>query len=195
MSFSNLLKDTVSLLKKNGERKDGIKASVQKKKVFIEGSSILIETGDLIQKKMSNGGEETYEVIDPGFYERHGGIKAHYQIDVRKLGLPEAKQAVQSITYNITGSNARINQNSIDNSVNVVNINPEVAEHISELRAEIDKLKISDIEKQSAKEIVNTVESQFGSGKPSKPAVAALLKALPTAANIASIASLILSCM
>lgn len=91
MSLSSLMKDTVSLLKKNGEKTDGIKASVQKRKIFIDRSDVLIETGDLIQRKMSNGGEETYEVIDPGFYERHGSIAAHYQMDVKKLGLSEAK--------------------------------------------------------------------------------------------------------
>lgn len=79
------MKDTVSLIKQNGEKTDGIKASVQKRKVFIYQSNILIETGDLIHRKMSNGGEETYEVIDPGFCERHGGIQAHYQMDVKKV--------------------------------------------------------------------------------------------------------------
>ena len=46
----------------------------------------------MIQRKMSNGGEETYEVIDPGFHEGIGGIKAHYQMTHRKLGLPEAER-------------------------------------------------------------------------------------------------------
>ena len=46
MPLSNLLKDTVSLLKKNGEKVDNIKASVQSKKIFINRSDILIETGD-----------------------------------------------------------------------------------------------------------------------------------------------------
>ena len=48
MSLSSLMKDTVSLLKKNGEKTDGIKASVQKGKIFISRSDFLIETGDLI---------------------------------------------------------------------------------------------------------------------------------------------------
>lgn len=96
MSLSSLMKDTVSLLKKNGEKTDGIKASVQKRKIFINRSDVLIETGDLIQRKMSNGGEETYEVIDPGFYERHGGIPAHYQMDVKKIELSEAKKTTQN---------------------------------------------------------------------------------------------------
>ena len=194
MAFTNLLRDTVSLLKKNGDRTDGIKASVQKQMIIIGSSDILIETGDLVQRKMSNGGEETYEIIDPGFIEGGlGGIKSHYQADVKKLGLPEAEKAIQNITYNITGHNTRINQNSVDNSTNAVNINPDIAEHIAALRAEIQKLSISDSEKESANEIVDAVESQFDSGKPSKSVVSTLLKALPTVASIASIGSFLMS--
>ncbi len=107
MSFNLLLTDTVTLVKKNGDTYSGIKASVQKGKIFIERSDIFIETGDLIQRKMSNGGQETYEVIDPGFHEKFYAIPAGYEMDVKKLGLPEAKEAIQSTTYNVNGSNAR----------------------------------------------------------------------------------------
>jgi hypothetical protein len=54
MSFDDLLTDTVILLKKNGESIEGIKASVQKQKIFIQHSDGIIESGDLIQRKMSN---------------------------------------------------------------------------------------------------------------------------------------------
>lgn len=140
MPLSSLLKDTVSLLKKNGERFDGIKASVQSKQIFINRSNILIETGDLILRRMSNGGEETYEVIDPGFHERHGAIAAGYQISHKKLGLPEADKAIQNVTYNINGANSRINNHSIDNSINISNFNPDIVEHIAMLRSEIEKI-------------------------------------------------------
>jgi hypothetical protein len=86
-------------------------------------SDILIEIGDLIQRKMSNGGKEIYEVINPEFYEKTYSIPAHYQIKHKKLGVPEAKQAVQSITYqniNIGRDNNGMaisgNQNNIVNS-------------------------------------------------------------------------------
>ena len=140
MPLSSLLKDTVSLLKKNGEKIDDIKASVQSKKIFINRSDILIETGDLILRRMSNGDEETYEVVDPGFHERHGAIAAGYQMTHKKLGLPEVHNAMQNITYNINGANSRINNHSIDNSINIGSFNPEVAEHIAMLRSEIEGL-------------------------------------------------------
>ena len=194
MSFSSMLNDNVTLLKKSGDRVDGIKASVQSKKIFINRSDILIETGDLIQRKMSNGGEETYEVIDPGFQEGFGAIEAHYHMTHRKHGLPEAKAAVHSITYNISGPNARVNNHSTDNSVNTVNINPDVAEHISMLRQEVKRL-LPQQDQDSALEVVDAIESQFESSTPSKIVVKTLLGALPSAGSIASIGSFLLSAL
>lgn len=195
MPISSLLKDNVSLLKKNGVKVDDIKASVQSKEIFIQRSDILIETGDLIQRKMSNGGEETYEVIDPGFHERHGSITAGYQMTHKKLGLPEAEKAVQNITYNISGPNARVNNHSTDNSTNVVNISPDVSEHIAMLRTEIERLLSDSQEKQEAFEVVDAIEGQFTAEKPSKAVVKTLLASLPSAGSIASIGSFLLSCL
>ena len=94
MAFDRLLTDTVTLIKQDGTTVEGIKASVQSKKIFIQGHDPLIESGDLVQRTVSNGAEETYEVIDPGFHEKFHGIPARYQMDVRKLGVPEAKSAI-----------------------------------------------------------------------------------------------------
>ncbi|MCY0799628.1 hypothetical protein N0398_01040 [Providencia rettgeri] len=195
MSMPHLLKDTVLLLKKNGKKIDDIKASVQSKKIIIMRSDILIETGDLIQRKMSNGGEETYEIIDPGFYERHSSIPAHYQITYKKLGLPEAGQAVKDITYNFYGSNSRVNNHSIDNSLNVVNLNSDINDSISQLRLEIEKSINCSEKKQEAFEIIDAVEQQFSSDKPSKTVVKTLLATLPSVASVASIGSFLLSCL
>lgn len=144
MKFSRHMIDNISLIKKDGERIDNIKASVQSKKIFIMQSDILIEIGDLIQRKMSNGGEETYEVIDPVFYEKSHGIPAHYQIKHRKLGLPEAKKAVQNITYNqnihIGGNN---NGMAISGNQNTI-INSEFEKKFTQLIQTIRKTNIED---------------------------------------------------
>lgn len=195
MSFDDLLTDTVSLLKQNGEIIEGLKASVQKGKIFIQRSDILIQQDDLIQRTMSNGDEETYRVIDPGFHEKFHSIPAGYQMDVHKLGLPEAKGAVQNITYNISGTNNRINQNSTDSSINAVNINPDIQEHINALREEIEKLGLPEEDVISSYEVIDAVEAQFKSEKPSKTIVKTLLSALPNVASIASIGSFIISCL
>ena len=192
MAFANLMNDTIELLKKDGTKKTGLKASVQKSKIFMEANGILVEPQDLIIRKMSTGGEETYRVIDPGFFEDIGAINAHYQMEVQKLGLPEAKSAVQNITYNITGINARVNQNSIDNSTNVLQVDARAIQYIEALRREIDSLDLSASEKVEANEIIDDVDSAFRSGNPKRSVVTALLKALPQAANVASIVSALL---
>ena len=151
-----------------------------------------------MQRKMSNGGEETYEVIDPGFHEKLHRIPAGYQMDVRKLGVPEAKSAIHSVTYNVTynvtGSNARINQNSVDQSVNIVQLGSDVAENLEALRQEINRLIEEDSRRLEALEVVNAIEHQFKSGSPKQAVVRALLQGLPAAGSIASIGSFLVSC-
>jgi hypothetical protein len=192
-ALSGLMTDEISVLKQDGSRIDNIKASVQTNKVFIDRSDVLIESGDLVQRIMSNGGEETFTVIDPGFHEKFHGIGAHYQMVVKKLGIPEAKKAIQTITYNITGANARINQNSTDNSINISTASPEVMEHLNAIRAEINRLVSDEVEKTSANEMVTAIEEQVNSGSPSKAVVSTLLKGLPAVGNISSLGSFIMS--
>lgn len=189
----SLMHDTVDILKSNGTKIVGRKASVQQNKIFMDAKDLLIEPEDLIIRRMSNGAEETYKVIDPRFYERHGGIQAHYQMDVRKLGLPEASSAVQSITYNITGNNARINQNSTDNSTNVVQIDNRALELVESLRTELKSALLETAARNEALEVVEEIDAAFKTGTPKKSVVSALLRALPDVANVATIASAIAS--
>ena len=144
---------------------------------------------------MSNGAEETYEVINPGFHEKFHGIPARYQMDVRKLGVPEAKSAIHSVTYNITGNNARINQYSVDQSVNVVQLSSDVAENLEALRQEISRLIEEESRRPEALEVVDAIEHQFKSGSPKQAVVRALVQGLPAAGSIASIGSFLLSCL
>lgn len=191
MNLSSLMKDKITVLKKTGEKIQNIKATVSSDSVITAAEGILIEPGDLLRRHMSNGAEETFEVFDPGFHEAFHAIPASYQMRVRKLGLPEADRAIQSITYNLNGPNSRVNQSSVDNSVNAVTVNPDVLELIGALRLELARLQLSESEKSSASEIIDAVEHQAQAERPSKVAVKTLLAALPHAGSIASIASAI----
>src|SRR5205814_3751960 len=117
-------------------------------------------------RRMSNGGEETFRVIDPGWHEGLGSIAPGYIMKVQKLGVSEAQAAVQHITYVLSGNNARVNNQSTDNSVNTVTIDSTVANHISQLRSEIEQAEISDEEKAGARDVVDAVEVQISTGKP-----------------------------
>ncbi|MFA1568818.1 hypothetical protein A152_0007275 [Vibrio tasmaniensis 1F-187] len=119
MSFSDMMNDTVDVIKANGEPIiKGIKASVQEKMTFIQCSDILIESGDLLQRKASNGSVSNYKVIDPGFHESFGSIKAHYQIKHQNLSIQEAEKMVQNITYNFGSISAEQMQVGNDNTQN-----------------------------------------------------------------------------
>lgn len=188
MSFSDFMTDTIEVLKQNGERIEGLKASVQSKGIFLDNNRVLIEPRDLITRKMSNGGQETYEVIDPGFHEAFHGIDAHYQMKVRKLGLPEAEQRIQSITINVTGNNARVNHHSTDNSVNYVAVDSALQQQVNELRRAVEALDDQQ-QRLAALDLVAATEQQLAAGKPNKTVISALLAGLPHVANIASIAA------
>jgi hypothetical protein len=193
--FQDMMNDKIKVIKTNGEEFEGLKASVQSKGIYLMRSDFLIEPNDLIQRTMSNSGVETFKVIDPGYHESLSSIPSHYQMKVQKLGLPEAEKAIQSITYNISGPNARVNNNSVDNSTNAVNINTDIAEHISMLRSEICKLVTDEQEKKEALELADAIEGQFSTDSPSKSVVKTLISALPSAGSIASIGSFLLSAL
>ena len=194
MSFDDFMTDNISVRKQNGDLLKDLKASVQRNKIFLDRSDVLIEPRDLIERRASNGAIETFEVLDPGYHEAVQGFEAHYQMSVRKLGLPEAKQRIESITYNFTGHNARINNHSVDQSTNVINIGTDLREHVEGLRQVIQDLTDNQ-QKQDALEIVDAVEVQLASATPSRTVVSTLLKALPHVASIATLASAIISAL
>ncbi|SDG86187.1 hypothetical protein SAMN05216588_101221 [Pseudomonas flavescens] len=184
--------DKLSLLKQDGTRTDGILGVVTAKGIFLEVSQPgvkkmpRVEPGDLFIR-FTSVGDETYEVLDPRFYELEAGLTdAHYQCKVKKLGVPEAKAAVQSITYNVSGNNSRVNVNSVDNSVNTVNVDSQVTQLISDIRNAIKAADLPACDAQEALEVVDMVEEQFQSAKPKRSVVRALLQSLPTALSVAS---------
>lgn len=99
----------------------------------------------------------------------------------------EGLQAIQYITYNISGSNARVNSHSTDSSVNTVMLRSAVSNHIQALRDEIQKAPLTADQKAEAVEVIDEVETQVASGKPKKRILGALLASLPAIESITSI--------
>ncbi|HID4641759.1 TPA: hypothetical protein ACXE83_005279 [Klebsiella pneumoniae] len=67
MPLAQVMRDTLSLVKQNGVRTDGIKGSVQKDRIYIHRSDIAIDKNDLLIRSMPHGGTEEYIVIEPNF--------------------------------------------------------------------------------------------------------------------------------
>lgn len=101
--------------------------------------------------------------------------------------IAEASPTTQHITYNISGSHARVNNHSTDNSVNTVNISSSVSNHIQALREEIQRAPLPADQKAEAVEVVTEIETQIASGTLKKGVLNALLSSLPTIESITTI--------
>lgn len=188
--------DALDLLKQGGTRVEGLKGTVASSDLIVikfnkqNGiGSFRVEPNDLLIRETSVG-DETYQVIDPVFYEQGG---AHYQCKVKKLGVPEATAAVQHITYNVSGNNARVNNNSTDNSTNVVNINSQVEQQINALREAVQSEGLNAEQMREALEIVDAVKEHIEAGKPKSSVVKAMLSVLPTIGGIAKATTALLA--
>lgn len=186
-------KDKVDLKKIDGSGANGIVATVAGSDlIVIKSNKYIIDVGDLLTRKLSNGAEETYQVIDPKYYETTPGSSGpHYQLKVKKLGVPEARAAFQHIVYNVNGNNARVNVDSVDNSTNIANVHA-AGKQIEVLRKEIEKLDLSPVTKTEALEVLDAVADQLSQDKkPKRSVVMALLDSLPKVASItASVAKI-----
>lgn len=188
--FQDLFNDEITIISKfTGQKHENIRAAVTRDHIHFDNAQIIVQPGDVVLRNMSNGGESTYEVLDPGFHEAFHGIPAHYQMKVRQLGIPEARSAVKNLTVNFHGDNARFNSHSIDNSVNISN--SPIKEELLRLHTEIQD-NLSGVQRAEALELFEEIAKEFNTQKPRRGIVSALLTALPNVANIATIASLIL---
>ena len=101
--------DIVTICKQNGEKTEGIKADVFPNGIIIDVAPNqgmpVIETGDIIEHKQSNGVLEQYEVIDPSYYD-DAVFGQHYQCKVEKLSA-KRRPSTPNI-YNINATQANI---------------------------------------------------------------------------------------
>ena len=95
------------------------KAAILPQNIIIFDTSIPINVGDEIRRKLPSGQDETFEVTDPTFFQEFHGTKAHYQLKYRRKGtFPHG--AGGNYTVQVTGSNSRVNIGSTDRSTNIV---------------------------------------------------------------------------
>ncbi|CAM3214949.1 hypothetical protein [Moritella viscosa] len=164
-----------------------------------ESSEIDIVTfKEMINHKLVSGMNACSDIGDC-FLEPRITFRGREWLESKKVELvskepPETNNTIEKITYNISGHNARVNNHSVDNSTNTVNMDSSIVEHILALRNEITRL-VDSSKQKDAFEVVDAVENQFMSGNPSKLVVSTLLSALPDAASVASIGSFLLSCL
>lgn len=152
--FKQFNNENVTLVKANGERHEDIEASVQSDMIFIDDASLPIEEGDVIIRKLPNGLVEKYKVLDRGFHEKFSSISAHYQVKVQKLsGIKQSKSG--KTVYNL-GDNSRVNINSNDSSINIINM--ESKHLFAEIKSKVEENVESENERQELIRRLNELE-------------------------------------
>ncbi|MEC6813735.1 hypothetical protein VXS05_01385 [Photobacterium toruni] len=156
-----------------------------------------IEVGHII---VQSGARDRWEVTDVEDVLVQGTF-SHFAAYVEKLGTkkPETNSsAVQNITYNVSGPNARVNNHSVDNSTNMsVQANTDLESLFAQLRDEIRSQDVESSVIDEALEVVDVIEVQSKQAKPNKTILGSMLNGLtsllPHAGSLASIGSMILA--
>lgn len=121
--LNSVANDVVALVKQDGTRTENVKAVVQSTDITMFDTSLNVEEGDRIERRLPNGRIESYLVLDTGFNPGHSPVPAFYYMKVRKESAIRDDRSSTSVVYNLTGHNARINVNSTDASTNIANVN------------------------------------------------------------------------
>jgi hypothetical protein len=154
------MKDKLSLVKQGGDEFNDIIALVQPNLILVDDESLPIEEGDALLRKLPNGLIEKYIVVDRGFISAIGGLKAHYQIKVRKEGTIRSRSELGN-TFNLHGTHARVNIDSQDNSTNISHVTTETV--FNDIRQ-----AIQNISNQNDKEILLTKLAELEETKGTK---------------------------
>ena len=187
MSFEDMLNSTIFIEGGNGKKIGPFRAVLSKNRIVLFRNDVQIYPGDKVYCKRSNGIEETYTVIDPGFYEKDGNIPAAYQMTVKRTEIVGDKQPI-TITNNINmnGDRNNVYAQSIDNSVNISH-RETLQTYIDQLQEQIANLDNKKYDKAEVQELVEAIRENALSDKPSWKIIGTLAKGLPHIDGILSI--------
>ncbi len=133
----NIIKpDDIDVVAPDGQVRSHVKGYYNGELFIIDDMTVDVRPGDEIRRLLPNGREETFVVGDPKFYN-DGPFVSHYQVSITPRGVFD-RHTGGNYTINLSGSNARVNIGSTDNSVNDVYITNE---NFSALSCELQRLR------------------------------------------------------
>lgn len=115
--FDSFPKSAFQIIAPGGELRGTTPAIATGDTIVIPDETVIIEPGDELRRRLPNGKEETFDVVDPVFFEKMHGIPGHYQVAVRKKGVMPPGQG-GNYTISVSGANSRVNIGSADHSNN-----------------------------------------------------------------------------
>jgi hypothetical protein len=122
-SMQAMCNDKVTIHTEDGREYPDVRAVVDRGTVIHFDTQIPVTVGAHVTRRTPAGVLERWVVEDPGLMQSDDG--AFYNMKVRRTdALPQVPAVGQTTIYNVTGPNARFNNNSNDTSVNIVNQTP-----------------------------------------------------------------------
>jgi len=136
--FEQFLTDKINVINLDGDvyAKD-IKAQVNENTVNLMNSNLPIKEGEIIERMLPSGILERYKVLKTIYRAAFLTIPESIECQVEKE-MSIKKEVTNSVTYNLSGHNHRIYNNSTDNSVNNITLNE--ANVFSELRKAVENI-------------------------------------------------------
>ena len=130
----SLMKDTVTVKQKDGNRRENVRALVDSKRIFINDVTIPLSIGDSIARMLPSGQEEKFIVTDFHLYRGGRAIPDYYEISYEREELRQHHPQPPSVSVHMASSpQARVTLNAADQSINVINNQSEAT--FEQLRA------------------------------------------------------------
>jgi hypothetical protein len=120
MDLENILPSSMcEIISSKGELIARTKAAILPENIIVFDTSIAINVGDEVRRRLPSGQDEAFEVTDPTYFQQFHDTLAHYQLKYRRKGtFPHGVGG--NYTFNVSGNNTRVNIASRDQSTNVV---------------------------------------------------------------------------
>lgn len=161
--ISKILTSQVTVKKPDGREYKNVPANVEseKNKIIIVDVTIPIEDNDRIIHQRPNGTSVEFIVIDANLVEppKMSSFPVSYILTVKKKNAIDKHSYPSQVTYNMYGSQSRINMNSQDNSTNVIYKNDK---EIFQALVHVIQTKIEGQEKEELLRIVDDMEKTQG---------------------------------
>jgi hypothetical protein len=155
--FNSMPKHECDVIARDGTiRASATKGIFAPTKIILLDPKIVIEPGDEIRRRLPNGTDETFEILDFHFVDQLHSLPSHYQVSIRRKGT--YPHGTGGHLINITGNNSRVN---IGSHV-FASLSAKLESNVKD-RAELDKIlaAVSEMKKQQGESGFATAYKNF----------------------------------
>lgn len=157
MAFNDFPKTEIAIIGPQGEERGTTKAILQDDFAMIQDTMVVVEAGDEIRRRLPNGRDEAFSVVDASYSQGLGGIPAHYQLKLQKKG-QFAPHTGGNFNVTVNGANARVNIGSQDYSSNTT-IDDST---FGDLRKTLDGAGLTQGDKAKLEKLIAAMEAAKG---------------------------------